>query len=149
MTDLHLVVGGLLTRDPLLGTLLLNHAAGLQWGQLPVPSSIVPSWAADDRPGVPAGGELLTVEAHVSRYAPHPHRCLDDVLDTVHAVLTGGPVRAERLGDGGVPDIGRGTVSRSATWALTPVAVGVLGTPRPATARREPPAPAGSRVRAR
>jgi hypothetical protein len=129
MTDLHLVVGGLLTRDPLLATLLLNHAAGLQWGRLPVPSSIVPSWAADERPGAPTGGELLTVEAHVSRHAPRPHRCLDDVLDTVHAVLTGGPVRAERLDDGGVPDIGSGTVSRSATWALAPVAVGVLGHP--------------------
>ena len=76
-----------------------------------------------------AGGELLTVEAHVSRHAPRPHRCLDDVLDTVHAVLTGGPVHAERLDDGGVPDIGSGTVSRSATWALAPVAVGVLGHP--------------------
>ncbi len=86
MTDLHLVVGGLLTRDPMLGTLLLDHAAGLQWEQLTVPSSIVPSWAADDRPGASAGGELLTVEAHVSR---------------------------------------------SATWAPAPVAVGVLG---PATA---------------
>jgi hypothetical protein len=129
MTDLHLVVGGLLTRDPLLATLLLNHAAGLQWEQLPVPSSIVPSWAADERPGAPAGGELLTVEAHVSRDAPHPHRCLDHVLDTVHAVLTGGPVRIERLRTAGVPDIGRGTVSRSATWALAPVAVGALGHP--------------------
>ncbi len=129
MTDLHLVVGGLLTRDPLLGTLLLNHAAGLQWGQLPVPSSIVPSWAADDRPGVPAGGELLTVEAHVSRYAPHPHRCLDDVLDTVHAVLTDGPVGVERLDDVDVPDISGGTVSGTATWALVPWAAGAVGQP--------------------
>ncbi len=129
MTDLHLVVGGLLTRDPPLGTLLADRAAGLQREQLPVPSSIVPSWAADDRPGAPAGSELLTVEAHVSRYAPRPRRCLDDVLDTVHAVLAGGPVRAERLGDGGVPDIGRRTVSCSATWAPAPVAVGVLGHP--------------------
>ena len=61
--------------------------------------------------------------------APRPRRCLDDVLDTVHAVLTGGPVHAERLDVGGVPDIGRGTVSRSATWALAPIAVGVLGQP--------------------
>ena len=129
MTDLHRTVGGLLTRDPLLGILLLNHAAALQWEQAPAASSIVPSWAADDRLGAPAGGELLTVEAHVSRYAPRPRRCLDDVLDTVHAVLTGGPVRAERLHDGGAPDIGRGTVSRSATWALALVAVGVLGDP--------------------
>ncbi len=149
MTDLHLVVGGLLTRDPPLGTLLADRAAGLQREQLPVPSSIVPSWAADDRPGAAVGSELFTVEAHVSRDTERPHRRLATVLDTVHAVLTGGPVRAERLGDGGVPDLGRGTVSRSATWAPAPVAVGVLGTPRPATARREPPAPAGSRVRAR
>ncbi len=46
-----------------------------------------------------------------------------------NAVLTGGPVRAEHLDDGGVPDTGRGTVSRSATRAPAPVAVGVLGHP--------------------
>src|SRR3712207_8628163 len=63
-TTLFRSVGGLLTRDPLLGTLLLHHAAGLQWEQLPVPSSIVPSWAADDRPGAPADGERS--EEHTS-----------------------------------------------------------------------------------
>ena len=131
MTDLHLVVGGLLTRDPVLASLLLNHAAALQWAQAPASSSIVPSWAADERPGAPDGGELFTVEAHVSRETPHPHRCLDTVLDTVHAVLTRGPVVVERLADTDVPDIGGGTVSRAATWALTLAVPDVLG--RPAT----------------
>jgi hypothetical protein len=127
MTDLHLAVGGLLTRDPLLGTLLLNHAAALQWEQAPAVSSIIPSWAADDRPGAPAASELFTVEAHVSRDAEHPHRCLTAVLDTVHAVLTGGPVDVERLEDPEVPHIGGGTVSRAACWALAPAATGALG----------------------
>jgi hypothetical protein len=131
MTDLHLVVGGLLTRDPVLAPLLLNHAAALQWAQAPASSSIVPSWAADERPGAPDGGELFTVEAHVSRETPHPHRCLDTVLDTVHAVLTRGPVVVERLADTDVPDIGGGTVSRAATWALTLAVPDALG--RPAT----------------
>ena len=129
MTDLHLVVGGLLTRDPVLAPLLLNHAAALQWPQAPAASSIVPSWAADERPGAPDGGELLTVEAHVSRDTPHPHRCLDTVLDTVHAVLTRGPVGVERLAGADVPDIGGGTVSRAATWALALAAPDVLGRP--------------------
>ncbi|WP_100500947.1 hypothetical protein [Geodermatophilus chilensis] len=129
MTDLHLLVGGLLTRDPVLATLLLNHAAALQWAQPPAPSSIVPSWSADERPGAPDGGELLTVEAHVSRDTPHPHRCLEIVLDTVHAVLTGGPVGVERLADAGVPNISGGTVSRAATWALALAAPGALGRP--------------------
>ena len=127
MTDLHRTVGGLLTRDPLLGILLLNHAAALQWEQAPAASSIVPSWAADDRPGAPAGAELFTVEAHVSRDAPHPHRALESVLERVHGVLTGGPVDAARLDDTDVPDIGRGTVSRAATWALVPAAAVALG----------------------
>jgi hypothetical protein len=131
MTDLHLVVGGLLTRDPVLAPLLLNHAAALQWAQAPASSSIVPSWAADERPSAPDGGELFTVEAHVSRETPHPHRCLDTVLDTVHAVLTRGPVVVERLADTDVPDIGGGTVSRAATWALALAVPDVLG--RPAT----------------
>lgn len=129
MTDLHLVVGGLLTRDPTLATLLLNHATALQWSQTPAPSSIVPSWAADGRPGAPDGGELLTVEAHVSRDAPHPHRCLDTVLDRVHAVLSAGPVGVERLADADVPDIGGGTVSRAATWAVSPALPGALAEP--------------------
>ncbi|MGR6967359.1 hypothetical protein ACU610_23155 [Geodermatophilus sp. URMC 61] len=129
MTDLHLVVGGLLTRDPVLAPLLLNYATALQWAQTPAPSSIVPSWAADERPGAPDGGELFTVEAHASRDTPHPHRYLDTVLDTVHAVLTRGPVGVERLADVDVPDIGGGTVSRAATWALAPVAADVLGRP--------------------
>ena len=127
MTDLRLAVGGLLTRDPLLSTLLLNHAASLQWEQTPAPSSIIPSWAADDRPGAPAGSQLFTVEAHVSRDATHPHRSLEAVLDTVHAVLTGGPLGVERLADTAVPHIGGGTVSRAATWALTLAAAGALG----------------------
>lgn len=129
MTDLHLVVGGLLTRDPLLGPLLLNHAVSLQWEHAPAPSSIVPSWAPDERPGAPAGGELLTVEAFVPRDVAQPHRCLDAVLDAVQAVLTAGPVAAQRLDGAAPPDIGGGTVSRVATWALAPAAAGVLGQP--------------------
>ena len=129
MTHLHLVVGGLLTRDPVLAPLLLNHAAALQWAQAPAASSIVPSWAADERPGAPDGSELLTVEARVPRDTPHPHRCLDTVLDTVHAALTGGPVRVERLADADVPDIGGGTVSRAATWALAPAVPDALDRP--------------------
>jgi hypothetical protein len=133
MTDLHLTVGGLLTRDPLLGTLLLNHAASLQWEQAPAVSSLIPSWAADDRPGAAAGSELFTVVVHVSRDAAQPHHALDSVLDTVHAVLTAGPVAVERLAGTAVPDIGGGTVSRAATWALAPAAAGVL---RPAAGYR-------------
>ena len=129
MTDLHRAVGGLLTRDPLLATLLLNHAASLQWGRRQGVSAIIPSWAADDRPGAPADGELFTVEAHVSRDAPQPHRALDAVLATVHDVLIGGPVVVERLDDTDVPDIGGGTISRAATWALAPAAAGVLTQP--------------------
>ena len=130
MTDLHLTVGGLLTRDPLLPPLLLNHAPALQWEQAPAMSSIIPSWSADHPPRASVGRELFTVEAHVSRDTEHPHRHLAAVLDAVHAVLTGGPVGVERLDDTEVPDIGGGTVSRAATWALVPWATGAVGQPR-------------------
>ena len=143
MTDLHLVVGGLLTRDPLLAGLLLNHAVASQWAEAPAASALVPSWAADDRPGAPAGSELFTVEVSVTRDTPRPHRYLDTVLGTVHAVLTSGPLDAERLADAEVPDIGAGTVSRAVTWALTPAAAGVLG--RPAADSRSPGAASSSR----
>lgn len=129
MTDLHRTVGGLLTRDPLVGNLLLNHAAALQGAPPPAASLIVGSWADDDRPGAPAGGELFTVDAHVSRDVVHPHRALAAVLDTVHAVLTGGHLTVERLTDTGVPNIGGGTVSRAATWAVAAVGAGALGRP--------------------
>lgn len=129
MTDLHRTVGGLLTRDRLLGALLLNHAAALQELQPQSLSLIVPWWAADERPGAPDDGELLTVQAHVSREVAHAHRCLVVVLDRVHAVLTGGPVRAERLTEDAVPNIGGGTVSRAATWALAPATSLTLGRP--------------------
>lgn len=129
MTDLHLAVGGLLTRHPLLGVLLLNHAASLHWEQAPAVSSLVPSWTADDRPGASAGSELFSVEVHVSRDTPHPHRALDAVLDQVHDVLTGEPLGVERLEDTAVPDISGGTVSRTATWALVPGSAGALGQP--------------------
>ena len=38
-------------------------------------------------------------------------------------------VVVERLDDTDVPDIGGGTISRAATWALAPAAAGVLGQP--------------------
>jgi hypothetical protein len=47
----------------------------------------------------------------------------------VHAVLTRGPIAVERMADVDVPDIGGGTVSRAATWALTLAASDVLGRP--------------------
>ena len=143
MTDLHRTVGGLLTRDPLLGILLLNHAAALQGAQPPATSLIVASWADDDRPGAPAGGELFTVDAHVSRDVLHPHRALAAVLDRVHAVLTAGPLAVERLTDTGIPNIGGGTVSRAATWAVGAVGAGALV--RPAAGYRWSDAASSSR----
>ena len=94
MTDLHLVVGGLLTRDAELGPLLVNYAARLgclqpEDGGAAVQAFLVPDWVADSRPSAPPGSELFTVTAHVSRDTPQPHDRLDAVLDTVHAVLTG------------------------------------------------------------
>jgi hypothetical protein len=152
MTDLHLVVGGLLTRDAELGTLLVNYAARLgclqpEDGGAAVEAFLVPDWVADSRPSAPPGSELFTVTAHVSRDTPRPHERLDAVLDTVHAVLTGAAAgqsfSARRLGGPDVPTAGVGTVCRTAAWELTPVA-GTLGAQPAREAYRDAPPEPGA-----
>ncbi|TFV53936.1 hypothetical protein E4P41_20460 [Geodermatophilus sp. DF01-2] len=146
MTDLRLVVGGLLTRDAVLGTLLLNYAAGLgcvcpEEGDTAVRSFIVPDWVVDSRASAPASSRLFTVEAHVRRDVPLPRRRLDTVLDRVDAVLTGAAgdesFSTRRLGGTDVLGIGVGTVSKTATWELTPAAAGIPGAAPAAGAYRD------------
>ena len=150
MTDLHLVVGGLLTRSAELGTLLLNYAARLgcvqpEDGDVPVHAFLVPDWVTDSRPSAPAGSELFTVTVHVPRDAPQPGQRLDAVLDSVHAVLTGAVAGesfdARRLGGPDVPTVGVDTVCRTAAWELTPVAGALGAQPARGAYRDAPPQP--------
>ncbi len=150
--DIRLAVGGLLTRDAVLGTLLQNYADRL--GQLSpgrgtstAPCFIVPSWSDDwfARPE----RRLLTVEAHTSRTDPRPRENVDAVLGLLHEVLTGdeavASITARLLGtsDDLVPG-DRDTVARVGTWEIAPASSATaLGHSRTPAAR------AGSRGRAR
>ncbi|MGK5111701.1 MULTISPECIES: hypothetical protein [unclassified Geodermatophilus] len=150
--DLRLAVGGLLTRNAVLSTLLLNYAdrivqASPGPGAASAPCFIVPSWSADQcaRPGC----QLLTVEAHTCRTDPRRRENLDAVLWLLQEVLTGdeavASITARLLGtsDDLVPG-DRDTVVRVGTWEIAPASS--------ATARSHslaPAARAGSRARAR
>ena len=143
MTDLHLVVGGLLTRDAELGTLLVNYAARLGCLQpedagAAAQAFLVPDWVADSRPSAPPGSELFTVTAHVSRDTPQPHDRLDAVLTGAAA---GESFSARRLGGPDVPSVGVGTVCRTAAWELTPVAGALGAQPARESYRDAPPQP--------
>lgn len=127
--DLHLAVGGLLTRDPVLGTLLLNYAAHLgSWctgsAGTAATSFIVPSWPADPHPPGPTGGQLFSVEAHVPREAAHRRHDSAAILDLVDAVLTDGAadgsVQTRRLPGEDLVGIGPNSVFTTATWLVAP-----------------------------
>jgi hypothetical protein len=93
MMDLHLVVGGLMARNPALSRLLLNYADLLDnryAGQATTMAScfIVPAWTVDQSPSAPPSSELLVVEAHMHRDDPSRRRGLDATLHLLHSVLT-------------------------------------------------------------
>jgi hypothetical protein len=150
--DLRLAVGGLLTRDVVLSTLLVNYADRLVQGSpgpgtSTAPCFIVPNWRADqvERPG----RRLFSVEAHTSRTDPRRRENLDAVLRLLHEVLTGdeagASITARRLGTS--DDLVAGdldTVVRVGTWEIAPASSATAWS-RP----RAPAARAGSRGRAR
>ena len=136
--DLRLVVGGLLARNPVLSTLLLNYADRLRpgfsapGGTTTATCFIVPTWTVDHRPSAPLTSELLTVEAHTSREDPDGPRELDLVLALLHAVLTDDhasrSITARRLG--AAADLvagGSDTVGKVDVWEITPTASCDLG----------------------
>lgn len=127
--NLRLVVGGLLTRDAVLGRLLLNYADRLQHGHLgqgtrTATCFIVPSWTVDARPSAPLGSELFTVEVHVSRDDPRGHRSFEVVLQLLHAALIDdarGLITVRSLGTSpGVMASGLDTVFKVGTWEIAP-----------------------------
>ncbi|MGY1692626.1 hypothetical protein [Geodermatophilus sp. SYSU D01105] len=134
--DLRLVVGGLLTRDAVLGTLLLNYAERLERGR-PGPggdSFIVPSWE-DRAPGAPHETRVLTVAAHTCREDPRAGEHLDAVLELVHAVLTGeearGSITARAHGSSADLQTGVDTVAKVGTWEITLTPSRDAGAPQP------------------
>jgi hypothetical protein len=129
--DLRLVVGGLLTRNGVLSTLLMNYADRLEQGRFgrdtaTAPCFIVPTWSIDARPSAPLRSQWLTVEAHTSRNDPSRHHNLDTILRLLHGVLTddhaGRLITARRLSTSAVlMTRGLDTDFRVGTWEITPV----------------------------
>ena len=144
--NLRLVVGGLMVRDAVLGTLLVNYANLLQMGPdraagAPAPWYIVPSWADDERLTAEAGGQLLTVEIHAPRDAPSPEGSLDAVLQLLQSVLSSREattaITARFLGLANAGPSGEETVRTAGTWVIAPTPIDGPRRPDP----RDPTAP--------
>lgn len=128
--NLRLVVGGLLTRDPVLGTLLLNYADRLEHGgrgsDTTPPSFIVPDWVADFRSTAAPESELFTVEVHTSRGDPRRGHNLDVILDLLDEVLTqpatAEPITARRLDTCSEIRDSCSTAFRTGMWAIASAA---------------------------
>jgi hypothetical protein len=130
--DHRLVVGGLIARNAVLSTLLLNYADRLEKGSLghgaaTAPSFIVPIWSVGRFPYAPIGNRLLTVEAHTSSTDPRCQENLDTILRLLHVVLTddhaSSSITARRLSTtAGLRSSGPDTVVKAGTWdvALVP-----------------------------
>ena len=128
--NLRLAVGGLLARDAVLGTLLLNYADHLQHGghgsDTPPPCFIVPDWVADPFSTASPESELFMVEVHTSRRDPRRGHNLDGILDLLDEVLTQPatvePITARRLGTSSEIRDGGSTVFRTGMWAIASAA---------------------------
>ena len=130
--NLRLVVGGLMFRDAVLGTLLVNYANLLEAGPSRAARAaalwyIVPSWADDERLTAEAGGQLLTVEIHAPRDVPSPESGLDAVLQRLRAVLSGREtpttITARFLGLADAGPGGDETVRKAGTWLVAPTPI--------------------------
>jgi hypothetical protein len=139
--DLRREVGGLLTRNAVLRTLLMNYADRLQQscagnGSATAPCFIVPTWDVDRRLSRRPRSRVLTVEAHTSCSDPTRDEDLDAILRLVHVVLTddhaGTSITARRLATSAeVTTSGRDTVVRMGFWEIVPVPSCDLGGTRP------------------
>jgi hypothetical protein len=94
--DLRFAAFVLITRDATLRTLLVNYADRVECGHAPetaAPSCFLAlKWSDNDRPGAPAGSQLLTARVHMPRDPKGEPRFLDHVLTRLRAALAR-PVR--------------------------------------------------------
>jgi hypothetical protein len=127
--DLRFAAFVLITRDATLRTLLVNYADRVECGH--APESAAPScflalkWADNDRPGAPAGSQLLTARVHMPRDRKSEPRFLDHVLTRLRAAMTR-PVRnaviTTRCLDTSpeIIDDGVDTISKTSTFEVAP-----------------------------
>jgi hypothetical protein len=127
--DLRFAAFVLITRDATLRTLLVNYADRVECGQ--TPESAAPTcflalkWTDNDRPGAPAGSQLLTARVHMPRDRKGEPRFLDHVLTRLRAALARpvrNPVITIRCLDTspGVTDDGVDTIFKSSTFEVAP-----------------------------
>jgi hypothetical protein len=129
--DLRRVVGGLIARNAVLSTLLMNYADRLRQGRsghgtATAACFIVPDWSQDQLPSAPLRGRLFTVEAHTSRTDPRLHGNLDTILGLVDVVLTDDhastSITARRVDAAAdLRTTGSDTVVRVGSWDITPI----------------------------
>ena len=127
--DLRFAAFVLITRDATLRTLLVNYADRVECGQ--APESAAPTcflalkWADNDRPGAPAGSQLLTARVHMPRDPKGEPRFLDHVLTRLRAALARpvrNPVITTRCVDTSpeVMDDGVDTIFKCSTFEVAP-----------------------------
>jgi hypothetical protein len=126
--DLRFTAFELITRDAVLRKLLVNHADRLEHGPAPDGRGtdacfLALQWSADDRPGRPAGSQLLTARVHMPRRHASEHSFLDFVLARLRAALTvtpaNGLITTRCLSESG-KDEDADTVSRACTFEVVP-----------------------------
>jgi hypothetical protein len=129
--DLRLLVGGLLTRNTVLSTLLMNYAERLKRGRAGHGTTtascfIRPTWRIEEDRSAEIARHLLIVEAHAARTDPRHEENLDTILRLLDVVLTdehaSAAITARRLetaAGGGLG--GRSTAVRVGMWEIAPV----------------------------
>jgi hypothetical protein len=95
--DLRFAAFELITRDPTLRALLVNYADRVEHGHAPngtAPCFLALKWSDNDRPGAPAGSQLLTARVHMPRRCSSEPPFLDLVLVRLRAALRVNPANA-------------------------------------------------------
>ena len=128
--DLRFAAFVLITRDATLRTLLVNYADRVGCGQAPDTTAaptcfLALKWSDNDRPGAPAGSQLLTARVHMPRDCSCEPRFLDHILMRLHAALAKpvrNPVITTRCLDTSpeVMDDGVDTICKCSTFEVAP-----------------------------
>ena len=127
--DLRFAAFVLITRDATLRTLLVNYADRVECGHDPETAAptcfLALKWTDNNRPGAPAGSQLLTVSVHMDRDSRNEPRFLDHVLTRLRAALAKpvrNPVITTRCLDASpeVMDDGVDTIFKCSTFEVAP-----------------------------
>jgi hypothetical protein len=129
--DLRFAAFELITRDAELRTLLVNYAYRVEHGHAPDGTAparcfLALKWTDNDRPGAPAGSQLLTARVHMPRHRASEPPFLDLVLARLRAALTVSAATAlittRWLGTSTMAmEYGADTIFKTSTFEIAPV----------------------------